>query len=44
MNHAVALDFVTLGVLPTKIFAGQAIGSLFAIVIAVFSGAMIYKE
>lgn len=44
MNHAVALDFVTLGVFPTKIIAGQAIGSLFAIVIAVLSGAMIYKE
>jgi hypothetical protein len=44
LNRAVALDFVTLGVLPMKIIAGQAIGSLLAVVIAVFSGTMIYTE
>jgi hypothetical protein len=44
LNHAVALDFVTLGVLPMKIIAGQAIGSFLALVIAMFSGTMISTE
>jgi hypothetical protein len=44
LNDAVALDFVTLGVLPIKIIAGQAVGSFLAVVIAVFSGTMVYTE
>jgi hypothetical protein len=40
----VALDFITLGAIPTGIIAGQAFGGLVAIVIAVLVGSWFYKE
>jgi hypothetical protein len=39
-----ALDFLTLGILPEKLLAGQVIGSLVSIVAGVFLGAFLYKE
>jgi len=43
-KFTVALDFITLGAIPLKIIAGQTIGGLLAIVIAVLLRAWFYKE
>ena len=43
-KFVVALDFVTLGIFPSQILAGQVIGSLVAMVLGVLAGAKLYKE
>ncbi|HEV2109890.1 MAG TPA: hypothetical protein VGT99_00940 [Gammaproteobacteria bacterium] len=39
-----ALDFTALGLVPGRIIAGQAIGSLVAIMLGILAGAWLYKE
>ncbi|WP_125169909.1 hypothetical protein [Leptospira perolatii] len=43
-RFAMTLDLIVYGILPFGIITGQLIGSFFAILIAVYLGAWLYKE